>query len=94
MYKNLIASLVAGALALSAVPAGATDWNEKLDLCAQAVDAQGLAVVSNYKVKFVSAGGGATKRLQLRLISQDGSENLTAECKFRRGELSEVTLKS
>lgn len=91
MSKSVIASLVAGSLAvLASAPAGATDWSEKINMCAQAVEAEGLAEVENYRVKFSS---GASRKLTIKLIPAEQGETLTAECRLRRGEVSSVTMK-
>ena len=91
MSKSVIASLVAGGLiVLASAPASAADWSEKISLCAAAVEAEGLAEVENYRVKFSS---GASRKLTIKLIPNEDGETLTAECRMRRGEVSSVTLK-
>ena len=95
MTKTLFASITAGALALAALPVAAADWNEKIDLCAAAVDSEGLAVISDYQVKFANAtNGGSTTRIQLKLTPNAGGDSLIAECKIRRNEVTEVLLKA
>ncbi len=94
MIKKILVSIIASAAGLAVLPAGAMNWSEKVDLCAAAVEAEGLATVSDYRVKFVSAGGGATKRLQIKLTPNAGGDTLIAECKIRRGEVTEVNLKA
>lgn len=92
MNKNIFLSVVFGAVAVAAGPAGATNWNEQINLCAAAVDAEGLANVSDYNVKFGGAAG--SKRLEIKLIPNAGGDTLIAECRIRRGEVTSVTLKA
>ena len=92
MNKKIAMSLVFGAVAITAVPANATNWGQQVDLCAAAVDAEGLANVSDYDVKFGGAAG--SKRLEIKLIPNAGGDTLIAECRIRRGEVTSVTLKA
>lgn len=91
MSKFATSALVAGGLfALSFTPAAA-DWGEKISLCAEAVEAEGLAEVDNYRVRFSS---GASRKLTIELIPLDGGEKLTAECRMSRGKVTEVSMKA
>lgn len=92
MLKNLAAILAAGSIAAVASTAVfAADWSEKISLCAAAVQAEGLAEVEDYRVKFA---GGASRKLTIELIPNDGGETLEAVCRIRRGEVSSVELKA
>ena len=92
MSKYAISALVAGGLfALSHTPAEASDWAEKISLCAEAVDAEGLAEVDNYRVRFSS---GASRKLTIELIPLEGGEKLTAECRMSRGKVTKVSMKA
>lgn len=92
MIKKLALTAVFGAVAITAAPAGATDWSAQVDLCAAAVEAEGLADVNEYDVKF---GGAATaKRLDIKLIPNAGGDTLIAQCRIRRGEVTSVKLKA
>lgn len=92
MPKYRVVSMIAGGLALVATaPAFAADWSEKINLCAAAVQDEGLAEIENYRVKFA---GGASRKLTIELIPNDGGETLEAECRIRRGEVSSVELKA
>ena len=90
MSKVQVVSMIAGGLAVfAAAPAFAADWSEKISLCAEAVQEQGLAEVENYRVKFAK---GASRKLTIELIPNDGGETLEAECRIRRGAVSSVEL--
>ncbi len=92
MAKNRVLSMFVGSLALcAAAPALANDWSEKIQLCAAAVQDEGLAEIENYRVKFA---GGASRRVTIELIPNDEGEKLEAECRLRRGEVSSVELKA
>jgi len=91
MLKTLAATAVAGVVLLAAAPAGATNWNENMDLCATAVEAEGLAVISDHNVKFA---GGTARKLLIKLTPKAGGDSLVAECKIRRGEVTEVSIKA
>ncbi len=92
MNKNIILSIAFGAVAITAAPAGATNWNEQIDLCAAAVDAEGLANMGDYTAKFGGAAG--SKRIEIKLVPNAGGDTLVAECRIRRGEVTSVALKA
>ncbi len=94
MAKKLFSGVFVSFLALAAFPANATSVSDQMELCAAAIDAQELAVVSDYRVKFISTSGGAAKRLSVELIPYADGDVLRAECKIRRGKVQEVALKS
>lgn len=92
MPKNRVLSMIIGGVAaFAAAPALSADWSEKMDLCAAAVEKEGLAEVENYSVKFA---GGASRKLTIKLIPNGEGEALEAECRMRRGEVSSVELKA
>ncbi len=92
MNKNIFLSVIFGAVGVFSTSAGATNWSEQVDLCAAAVDAEGLANVSDYRVKFSSATG--SRRLEIKLIPNAGGDTLIAECRIRRSEVTSVALKA
>lgn len=94
MSKKILAAATIAAFAAIAAPAHAEDWNAAIDLCTAAIDAEGAVSTEDYRVKFVSAGGGATKRLNLKLIPIADGETIKAECKVRRGEVTGLDLKA
>ena len=91
MTKTILAGAVAGAVALATFPAAAAGWSEKIDQCAAAVEAEGLATVSDYDVEFVS---GASRTLRIELTPNAGGDSLVAECKISRGKVSEVSVEA
>lgn len=92
MLKKQVVSIIIGGLAAFAVTPGfAADWGKKIDLCAAAVEKEGLADVENYSVKFAN---GASRKLTIKLIPNEGGETLEAVCRMRRGEVSSVELKA
>lgn len=92
MARNRVVSMIIGGVAaVAAAPVLAADWSEKIDLCAAAVQAEGLAEVENYRVKFA---GGASRKVMIELIPDNGGDTLEAECRIRRGEVSSVELKA
>ncbi|NOX82736.1 MAG: hypothetical protein GXP06_07090 [Alphaproteobacteria bacterium] len=95
MVKKLFSGLFVSIFTLTAaVPAHAASISEQVNLCAEAINAQELAVVSDYRVKFIRTTGGSAKRLSLELIPHADGEVLRAECKVRRGKVVEVALQS
>lgn len=94
MSKNILAAATFAAFAAVAAPAHAEDWNAAIDLCTAAIDAEGKISTDDYRVKFVSAGGGSTKRLALKLIPIGDGETIKAECKVRRGEVTELAVEA
>ena len=91
MRINILAGL-AFATAAFAVPAQAEDWNAHLDACAAAAEAQGIVTAGEYKTKFVTASGGSMKRIALEFVTATG-EPIKAECKVKRGDVKELTIK-
>ena len=91
MPNSRVVSLIVGGLAAFAITPAFADWGEKISLCAAAVQEEGLADVENYRVKFA---GGASRKVSIELIPNDGGETLEAECRIRRGEVSSVELKA
>ncbi len=90
----VFASLLAvSPLALAATPAQAAGEVAQVELCAAALDAQGLAAASDYRAKFIKSKGGATKTVTVELIPMtSGGEVKTAECQIKRGEVTDVAV--
>lgn len=74
--------------------AGAQSINDQVSLCAEAIKQENLASTSDYKVQFVRVEGAAAKRLTVELVPVDEGETVLAECKIRRGKVTEVALKA
>ncbi len=91
MRNNVLAGLALAAAAFAA-PAHAEDWSAHLDACAAAAEAQGVVTAGEYKAKFLTGSGGSMKRISLELIPTAG-ETIKAECKVKRGNVKELTIK-
>lgn len=92
--KALITAFAASALVLSAAPAFAGEREDQVNLCASAIDAQGLAKAGDYRAKFVKAKGGAAQTVTIKLIPTADGDSLTAECLIKKGEVTEATIQS
>ncbi len=92
MLKYIVPA--AGFFALATTGAQASEWNERVDICAAAIEEQGLADMDNYRVDFVSGSGGSVKRVVVRLIPTADGERMTAQCRIKRGKLVDVELKT
>ena len=75
----------------TATPAGATDWQNAVDVCSAAAEAEGVVSAGTYRSKFETGGGAATKTVKITLYPNEG-EAISAECKIRRGEVTEFTV--
>jgi hypothetical protein len=92
--KALLTAFAASALVLSAAPAFAGEREAQVDLCAAALDAQGLAKQGDYRTKFVKAKGGAAQTVTIKLIPNAEGPTMTAECLIKKGEVTEATIQS
>lgn len=88
MRYNALASLALAATLAFAAPASAADWSENVATCAAAAEAQGI-VAPGARAKFLSGKGAAIKTISIELTEQSG-EKVTAVCKVRRGEVTEI----
>ena len=91
MRINLLAAFAVAAASLAA-PAQAEDWNTHLDACAAAAEEQGIVTAGEYETKFLTASGGSVKRIALEFVPANG-EPIKAECKVKRGNVKELTIK-
>jgi hypothetical protein len=92
--KALLTAFAASALVLSAAPAFAGEREDQVNLCASAIDAQGLAKTGDYRAKFVKAKGGAAQTVTIKLIPTTEGDALTAECLIKKGEVTEAAIQS
>ncbi len=92
MRNKMIAGIVLSAAALAAAPAGAANWTKNVGICAAAAESEGVVTAGAYRAKFVTGSGAATKTVAIELIPDSG-DAITAECKIRRGEVTEFTVK-
>lgn len=89
----LVVALSAAAMGLTA-PALATSVDQQVALCAAALDAEGIAAADAYRARFVKSRGGAAKTVQVKMIPIGEGESITAECRIRRGEVTDVSVKA
>lgn len=92
--KALLTAVAASALVLSAAPAFAGEREAQVDLCAAALDTQGLAKQGDYRAKFVKAKGGAAQTVTIKLIPNGEGPTMTAECLIKKGEVTEAAIQS
>ena len=92
--KNLvIAAAFSSALMIAGGASASTQ--EQVSLCAQELDARGVASLSDYRAKFKGVRGGGTKQVTLKLVPlEKGAEDIMATCKIKRGEVIDVSVKS
>ncbi len=91
MLNKALAALILSAAVIGATPAGATDWQNAVDVCSAAAEAEGVVTAGTYRSKFETGGGAATKTVKITLYPNEG-EAISAECKIRRGEVTEFTV--
>ncbi len=91
MLNKALASAAVSVAFFATLPANAASWDEQLNLCAAAAEAEGLVTAGEYRAKFLRGGGGATKKLTIELIGDNG-ETREALCKIRRGKVSEIEI--
>jgi hypothetical protein len=92
--KAFLAAFTASALVLSAVPALAGEREDQVNLCASAIDAQGLTKAGDYRAKFVKAKGGAAQTVTIKLIPNADGPTMVAECLIKKGAVTEATIRS
>ena len=93
MRNKVMASLVLSAAVFATAQANAADWPKQVGICAAAAEQEGLVTAGSYRAKFLNGSGAATKTVAIELTPNDG-EAITAECKIRRGEVTEFTVKA
>lgn len=92
MRYNILAALAVASAAFAA-PANAADWTETIGVCAAAAEAEGVVTAGEYRAKFLTGSGASTKTISIEL-RPDAGEAITAQCKVRRGEVTEFSVKA
>ena len=70
------------------VPAKAASTSKLVEMCVEAMDAQGVASRDDYRAKMKKVRGGALKKLTLQVIPNEGDgDSFMVECQVRRGEV-------
>ncbi|MEM8770530.1 MAG: hypothetical protein AAGD92_02665 [Pseudomonadota bacterium] len=87
MLKYALPAL--SAVAMVTASAHAASWSEKIEMCVEAIEAEGLADTANYDVRF---DAGSERRFTIILMSRSDDEKLRAECRWARGRVSSVSL--
>lgn len=93
MRYNILAGIAATALVAFAAPAYAGDWSENVGICAAAAEAEGIVASGEYRAKFLRGSGASTKTVAVELTTNGGDE-IVAECKIRRGEVTNFAVKA
>lgn len=93
MRNNVLASFTVLTAAFAVAPAHAGDWSENVNLCAAAAEAEGVVTAGEYRAKFVYGSGASVKTVAIELIPNEG-ETITAQCKIRRGAVTEFGVKA
>lgn len=91
MTKSLLTGAIASTFALLALPANAANWGEKMELCADAAQTQGIAGDADYDVKFLD---GSARRLTIEMKPAAGGDSIVAECTISRGKIKDVELQA
>ncbi len=93
MRSNIIAAIALSAASFAAMPAHAGDWAKSVDACAAAAEAEGVVTAGAYRAKFLAGSGASVKTLSIELTPDNG-DAVTAQCKIRRGEVTEFAVKA
>lgn len=93
--KTAIAFAALAAASAFAGPAFASsEANAQVNLCAAALDAQGVAAAGDYDARFQKSKGSAVKTVTIKLIPIAGGASIVAECQIKRGEVIEAIVKA
>ena len=93
MRNKIIAAIAVTAAGFAALPVQASDWTSSINACTAAAEEQGVVTAGAYSSKVVSVGGASVKTILIEL-SPNGGEAVKAECKIRRGKVSEFTVQA
>lgn len=80
---------LAGATMITASPAAASSWGEKVAMCAEAVEDRGVLDLADYRPRF---DDGSSRRVVVEFEPRDGGESIFAECRISRGEVTSVDI--
>lgn len=95
MIKHIAVSLIAAGGLFAATSAGAANWTETVQMCAAALDEQGIAAADQYQARLEKARDGATRRVTVKMAPLTSeAEAIIAECKIRHGEVVDVSVKA
>lgn len=94
MIRMSATAIAFGVTTLAALPATAATWADHVQLCAEAVSNEGIAPTNEYRAEFIHGSGASAKRVEIELIPHNGGDVLIAECKIKRGEVTEVSVEA
>ncbi|HXI86144.1 MAG TPA: hypothetical protein VNH64_01695 [Parvularculaceae bacterium] len=98
MKQLLLTALLSGVFAAALIAQPSTAYASgtgDLELCAAALNAQGVASADQYRVKFVHSKGSVVKTVTVKLVPiADGVAPAEAQCEIRKGEVVNAALKS
>jgi hypothetical protein len=86
-------ALTGGLLLAIAGPAFAGPWEEAKAVCADAIAAEAGFADGSFDARLEKVRDGATQRLTVKLTPAEGAA-VTGECRIKRGEVVDVTLKT
>lgn len=89
-HVKILSAVVIGFTAMAA-SAQATDWNKRIDMCVEALQAETSIDLSAYSVEF---DGGSDRRFEIVFSPADGGDKLYAECRVARDRIKTAALKS
>lgn len=92
MLLKVTASLAAVCtIVLAASAAQAQSWDEKIELCAEAADAEGVIDLNEYDVRF---DGATSRRVSVAFAPVRKGDIVEVECKIARGRVISVEVAS
>ena len=93
--KLFATSALIAAASVFATAATAASTSEQLAMCAAELESRGVASSDDYRPEFKGISGGGTKKLTLKMKPiSDGKEPVTATCKIKRGQVTDVVVKA
>ena len=92
MSLKFVATAAAACFVFAGTTAYAGDWGEKIEMCADAAEAEGLVDLSRYEAEF---DGGNSRRMSVvfyPIAQGDAGEDdvIEVECKIARGRVVSV----
>ncbi len=93
MLKNFVAAGVVATLMFVA-PAFAQSANDQATMCADALEAEGLAPGDDFSSRFIKSKGGSVKTVTVKLVPYSGGDTVEGVCKIKRGEVLSAEVKA
>jgi hypothetical protein len=86
-----LAGLSAIAMITAPLPVAAANWGEKMEMCAEAAEAEGIVDLAEFEPEF---DGASSRRVSLIFNSPRADEEIVVECRIARGQVVSVDLAS